>query len=260
MTRLRPGAVVVVLVLGTVLGLGCSGSDEPDGSEAGAVTSPADDPSDVSTDGARGDDADDPDLVYVAESLDSRLVVRGAAQSDARELATLRADEQVSGRITCLLVQQVGDWVEVVLPVELERTGWVERDEVAISRHDFRIEVSRGDHELTLTMGDAAELTAPVALGPDAPAVGSELFITELIEPPTGADVYRRYAYGLSGSENDLAAFRAGDGVVAVHGVANADALGRDVERGSIGVGRDVITTMVDVHGLPLGTPVMIVE
>jgi hypothetical protein len=253
-------AAVVVLVVGTALGLGCSGDDEPDASGAGALTTPADDPADASTGDDPDGDAGDADLVYVAEALDTRLVVRGAAQSAARELVTLRADEQVSGKITCLVVQQVGDWVEIELPVEFERRGWVHRDDVAISRHDFRIEVSRGEHELTLTMGDETALTEPVALGPDAPAEGSDLFVTELIEPPDDAPVYRRYAYGLSGSTNDLAGFRADEGVVAVHGVADAERLGGDVDKGSIGVGTDVVATMVDAFGLPLGTPVTVVE
>lgn len=251
-----------MLVVGTMLGPGCSGDDEPGQSGTGALPAPAGDPSDVSTGDAGGDHADgrDPDLVYVAEALDTRLVVRTAAQAGARELVTLRADEQVSGTITCLLVQQVGDWVEVMLPVDVERTGWVERDDVAVSHHDFRIEVSRGDHLLTLTAGDDEAVAEPVALGPDAPAAGSELFITELIEPPDAAGVYRRYAYGLSGATNDLAAFRAGEGVVAVHGVAESVDLGADVDTGSIGVGRDVIGTLVDTYGLPLGTPVTVVE
>ena len=94
----------------------------------------------------------------------------------------------------------------------------------------------------------------------DSPVAGTTLFIKDLVKPPNPAGPYARYAYGLSGSANDLAAFQAGKGVVAIHGVADPSTLGRDVPVGSIAVDPDVMTRMVERYGLPLGTPVDIVE
>ena len=49
--------------------------------------------------------------------------------------------------------------------------------------------------------------TAPVGLGPDAPEAGEELFIKDLVKTPDPTSPYGEYAYGLSGSDNDLDAF-----------------------------------------------------
>ena len=82
---------------------------------------------------------------HVAESLDRQLVVRDAAAARAGELVTLRTDRAVSGRIVCLVVQQARDSVEVELPTgPAGRTEWVDRNDVALSRQRFRIEVAHG--------------------------------------------------------------------------------------------------------------------
>jgi lipoprotein-anchoring transpeptidase ErfK/SrfK len=158
--------------------------------------------------------------------------------------------------------EQGRDWLEVELPTApAGHTGWIKRADVTLSRHRFRIEVSLSDHTLTLHTGEAEALTARVAIGTvDTPEPGTTLFINDLVKPPNPTGPYSRYAYGLSGTTNDLAAFQAGQGVVAIHGVADPSTLGRDVPIGSIAVAPDVITRMVETYGLPLGTPVDVVE
>ncbi|HEY6416123.1 MAG TPA: L,D-transpeptidase, partial [Acidimicrobiales bacterium] len=198
---------------------------------------------------------------HVAQATEETLVVRASAQEGADELVTLSATDEVSGKIICLVVQQVGDWVEVQLPSgPADRTGWIARDEVTLSRHRFRIEVSRSDHSLTLYIGEIVALSSPVALGPDAPPAGEHLFIKELVEPPDPAGPYRLYAYGLSGADNALEQFTDGAGVVGIHGTADPTALGAESAAGAIGVGDDIMTRLVDTIGLPLGTPVDIVD
>jgi hypothetical protein len=253
MTRFRRW-VAAGVVASLVLGGACSDGDEPDLSA----------PNDVTSSSGGTDDADDgagdalrDETFHVAESLDGHLVVRDAASASAQELVTLNAAEAVSGRIVCLVVQQVGDWVEVGLPTG--RTGWVARDDVALSRHRFRIEVARGARTLTLFTGSVVALSTPVVLGPDAPAAGERRFITELVQPPDPAGVYGAYAYGLSGATNDIAAYASGQGVVAIHGVADGATLGTDTAAGSIGVAPEIMSRMADTLGLPLGTPVDIV-
>jgi hypothetical protein len=253
MTRFRRW-VAAGVVASLVLGGACSDGDEPDLSA----------PNDVTSSSGGTDDADDgagdalrEETFHVAESLGGHLVVRDAASASAQELVTLNAAEAVSGRIVCLVVQQVGDWVEVGLPTG--RTGWVARDDVALSRHRFRIEVARGARTLTLFTGSVVALSTPVALGPDAPAAGEHRFITELVQPPDPAGVYGAYAYGLSGATNDIAAYASGQGVVAIHGVADGATLGTDTAAGSIGVAPEIMSRMADTLGLPLGTPVDIV-
>jgi lipoprotein-anchoring transpeptidase ErfK/SrfK len=256
MTHTRLGVAVGVVSL-LLLGAACSSNDTPDLSLPSDATSPSDDATST-------DDTTDPlegETFHVAQATDDTLIVRASAQEDADELVTLAATDEVSGKIICLVVQQVGDWVEVHLPSGPEdRTGWIARDEVTLSRHRFRIEVSRSKHTLTLYTGEVVAFSAPVSLGPDTPPAGEHRFIKELVEPPNPAGPYRVYAYGLSGADNDLEQFTSGVGVVGIHGTADPATLGADAPTGAIGVGDDIVTRLVDTIGLPLGTPVEIVE
>lgn len=263
MTRTRTGVVAAVVSL-LMLGSACSGDDEP------ALSLPSDAGRSGADDQTSGEDetgedgAADPlagETFLVAQAVSDRLVVRRSAQEGADELTTLAAADEVSGKVVCLVVQQVGEWVEVRLPSgPVDRTGWVERDDVTFSHHRFRIEVSRSAHTLTLFTGEIVALSTPVAFGPDAPPAGEELFIKDLVQPPDPAGPYGSYAYGLSGSDNDVADFTAGSGVVAVHGTGDPSSLGGDVPFGAIAVGGDIVARLVDTIGLPLGTPVDIVD
>jgi hypothetical protein len=255
MTRTRLGVAAVAWLL--LFGTACSDDSKSDLALPGAASYPDDD-ADTTT--AETSDPLLGEVFHVAQALDEQLVVRAAAQESADEVVTLDAADQVSGKVVCLVVQQVGEWVEVRLPSGPDESGWVARDDVALSRHRFRIEISLADHLLTLYTGEIVTLEAPVALGPDAPAAGERLFVTALVQPPAGARPYAAYAYGLSGADNDLDAFRAGEGVVAVHGIADDDTLGGDMPSGAIGIADDVVTRLADAIGLPLGTPVDIVE
>jgi L,D-transpeptidase catalytic domain len=206
--------------------------------------------------------AADEHVVLVAASAED-LQVWASPQDDARAVETVVAAQQTSGKVVCVVVQRLGDeWLEVRLPTApAGHTGWVKRADVMLSRHNFRIEVSRSDHTLTLYAGDVEALSGRVAIGTvDSPPAGTTSFIKDLVEPPGPGGPYARYAYGLAGSVNNLAAFRAGRGVVAIHGVTDPSWLGRDVPVGSIAVDPDVVTRMVERYGLPLGTPVEIVE
>jgi lipoprotein-anchoring transpeptidase ErfK/SrfK len=236
-----------------VIVLGCS-ADEPEISVPPNDGPSSNDPGDD----ARGTD----DAVLVAASTED-LQVWESPDDRERAVETLRADQQISGQVVSVVVQERGaDWLEVELPTAPHgHTGWVRRTDVTLSSHRFRIEVSLGDHTLTLLTGEAEALSARVAIGTaDTPEAGTTLFTNDLVKPPGPAGPYARYAYGLSGSANDLAAFQAGRGVVAIHGAADPSTLGRDVPVGSIAVDPDVMTRMVETYGLPLGTPVDVVE
>jgi hypothetical protein len=246
--RTALAAAVVALL---VAALGCS-ADEPE------VALP---PSDDDRSSNEANDGVD-NAVLVATSTDD-VRVWESPDDDPPAVETLRVDRQVSGEVVSVVVsERGGDWLEVELPTApAGHTGWIKRADVTLSRHRFRIEVSLSDHTLTLHTGEAEALTARVAIGTvDTPEPGTTLFIKDLVRPPNPTGPYSRYAYGLSGTANDLAAFQAGQGVVAIHGVADPSTLGRDVPIGSIAVAPDIMTRMVETYGLPLGTPVDVVE
>ncbi len=223
---------------------------------------PPSDNSPSSNDSDEGDDDTNDESVLVAASAGD-LQVWESPEDSGPAVTTLQAARQTSGQVVAVVRREMGDdWLEVALPTAPPgHTGWVKRGDVTLSRHRFRIEVSRSEHTLTLYTGETEALSAPVAIGTaDSPEAGTTSFIKDLVEPPDPAGPYARYAYGLSGSANDLAAFRAGKGVVAIHGAADPSTLGRDVPVGSIAVDPDVMSQMVETYGLPLGTPVDVVE
>jgi hypothetical protein len=259
MIRLRRGVAVAVTLLAVGVGVSCSDSgDELDLGPPDGVTRPSDD--------ARSTDETVPtragQTFHVAQAVDAQLVVRASPQDDADVIATLTTADRLGGSIVCLVSQELGDdWVQVVLPNSATAaTGWVARDDVTLTRHNFRIEVARGPHTLTVYSGNDVELTAPVALGPDAPPAGARLYVTDLVRPALGTvGPYGMYAYDLSGPAPDLAAFVNGTGVVAVHGTTDPATLGGDAPQGAIAVDGTVVTAMVETIGLPLGTPVDVV-
>ncbi len=251
MSRLRrgAGAVVALVVLGGV-GAACSSSDAGSGTPAPDATAPS-----------FGTGSTSATAFHVAQGVGATLVVRQSPDKSAEVVRTLRAADNVSGKIVCLVADELGDWLQVYLPVGAAGdTGWVRRADVTLSRHGFRIEIALRAHRLTVYSGRSVVLSAPVALGPDAPPAGKRLFVTGLVRPPDPAGPYRDFAYGLSGAANGRADFAAGRGVVAVHGTDDPAALGRDVARGAVGVDAAIVTQMVQTIGLPLGTPVDIVR
>jgi hypothetical protein len=201
--------------------------------------------------------------VLVATSTRTVPLWSSPRDGDARPAEMLSPAQQASGQVVCVVAQMLDDeWLQVYAPTApAGHTGWVRRADITLSRHQFRIEVSLSDHMLTLHEGDREALSAPVAIGTvDSPDAGTTTFVKDLVQPPDPAGPYARYAFGLAGATNDVAAFEAGAGVVAIHGAADPATLGQDVPTGSIAVDPRVITRMVETIGLPLGTPVEIVE
>jgi len=255
------GAVVALGVLGGVCAA-CTSSDS-DASSGRKSSAPNETtlPADAGSGSGVAAGGSDAPTFHVAQAVGTTLVVKDRPESDGDVVRTLLATDNVSGKIVCLVDNQLGDWVQVYLPVgAVGTTGWVPLAQVTLSRHAFRLQVARRAHRLTLYSGRSVVLTAPVALGPDAPPAGERLFVTELVRPPNPAGPYRAFAYGLSGAANGQADFAAGHGVVAVHGTDDPAGLGRDVARGAVGIDDAVVTRMVQSIGLPLGTPVDIVR
>ncbi len=104
-------------------------------------------------------------------------------------------------------------------------TGWVQRDQVELSTHDFSIVVELGAHRITAYQGAEVLLSEPVAVGTsDATTPDALYYTTELIKPigaggnydPGGP--YGPYAYPMSGFSDVLFDFAGGDGQFGIHG------------------------------------------
>ena len=94
----------------------------------------------------------------------------------------------------------------------------------------------------------------------DKPTPGGTYYIKELLQPPTPGGVYGAYAYGLSGYSPVLQSFAGGPGVIGIHGTNEPETVGTDVSHGCIRMLDADITRLVQEFGLPLGTPVHILD
>ena len=152
--------------------------------------------------------------------------------------------------------------IEVYLPGEpAGDTGWVDADDVSLSAVPYRIQVGISGHRLKLFRDDEVILDEPVGAGCDDRVVpGTVYFVKELVDTRNPGGAYGTYAYGLSGSVTIRESLADGSGVTGIHGTNDPDSVGTDVTTGCIRVVNDVIERMVEEIGLPLGTPVEILE
>jgi hypothetical protein len=206
--------------------------------------------------------APDEDTSLVGLARGDSIGVWTTPNDDVRADRTLRASDEPNGQIVMLVKQELGPaWLEVYLPTAPPgSTGWVQRRDLTLSRHRFRIEVVRSTHTLAVYAGEVSALETPVSIGPDAPQPAAGLYIKSLLEPADPDGPYGRYAYGLSGSSSSTEAFRSGSGLVAIHGTGDESTLGQDVARGSLAIGAEDLNRLVSSIGLPLGTPIEIVR
>jgi lipoprotein-anchoring transpeptidase ErfK/SrfK len=151
---------------------------------------------------------------------------------------------------------------EVYLPVRPNgSTGWVDIDDVSITKTPYRIEIGINEHRLRVFRDDEVILDEPVGVGrSEVPTPGGIYYLKELLQPPNPNGAYGTYAYGLSGFSNVLQSFNGGSGVIGIHGTNEPDKVGTDVSHGCIRLHNENIERMVEEIGLPLGTPVEIFE
>ena len=199
-------------------------------------------------------------LVLVAEASGDTVTVLDEPGGDV----THALDNPIpSGGPLVFVVDEFGaeGWHRVLLPVRPNgATGWVNENEVALTRHNYRILVELDDFRLTVFDHDVSffETTVGVA-AQNTPTPGGRYYITELIQPRVPNSVYGIYAYGLSGYSEVLEEFAGGPGQLGLHGTNNPDTLGTQVSSGCIRLHNDDISRLVVETGIPLGTPVEVV-
>lgn len=164
--------------------------------------------------------------------------------------------------LTFLVLAQQDEWVQVSLPVRPNgSTGWLRKADVTLSTTDFALEVNLTTHLLRLWRAGMVVMEAPVGVGrAEVPTPGGIYYIKELLQPPTPGGAYGAYAYGLSGYSPVLESFAGGAGVIGIHGTNEPELVGTDVSHGCIRMLDADVTRLVTEFGLPLGTPVQIVE
>jgi len=200
--------------------------------------------------------------VHYAASVVAQAKVPSVAVYDASAGGTpskTLANPQPSGSPLVFLVQGgEGSRLHVQLPIRPNgSTGWIERADVTLSQHDYRIVVALGAHQITVYKGDAVFDQEPIGVGTkDTPTPGGAYYTKELYKLPKANGPYGPYAYALSGYSDVLTDFAGGDGVLGIHGTNDPSAIGHDVSHGCIRMSNPGITKLAQT--LPLGVPVEI--
>ncbi len=239
---------LLALVVAAVLLAGCgSGSSKPPAAQSSSTTSGSAAPSTT---------------VHYTASVVAQAKVPSVAVFDTSTATTpykTLPSPQPSGSPLVFLVQGgEGSRLHVLLPIRPNgSTGWIERNDVNLSQHDYRIVVALGARQITVYKGDAIFDQEPIGVGTkDTPTPGGTYYTKELYKPPNPNGPYGPYAYALSGYSDVLTDFEGGDGVIGIHGTNDPSAIGHDVSHGCIRMGNPGITKLAQT--LPLGVPVEI--
>ncbi len=212
----------------------------------------------------QGPDGLGPSQVEVAQARTGSIPVYASATvvAPARRITTAEATSAPGVPIVFLVKDVRGDRFEVYLPVApAGSSGWVRRSDVTLSTVSFRIEVSLGAHRIRVYDGDTIVLDEPAGIGlVDRVTPGGIYFVKELLQAPDPSGPYGPYAYGLSGFTTLESSFDDGAGIIGIHGTNEPSSVGTDAASGCVRLDNRVITRLVDDIGLPLGTPVEILE
>ena len=200
-----------------------------------------------------------PPWLVAASSMS--VVVHDAPES-ASPARLLDPAEEIGEQLVFLVKQDTSEWLEVYLPVRPNgSTGWIRREQVELSEHRYRIELTLSDKRLVVFEGDELVMEEPIGVGAEeSPTPGGIYYLKELLSPPDPDGFYGPYAYGLSGFSDTEIDYNGGEGVIGIHGTDDPSSVGRSVSHGCIRLSNEAIVRLVEEIGLPLGTPVMIQE
>ncbi len=248
----RAVAALAVLVAGLT---GCAGSAEdhaPIGLTTAAASSspvPAAPPPEQPVPEA------EPEYATAVSATSASIEVRDAPAGAV--VHTMPNPRESGAPLTFLLdLDPGGEWLRVLLPVRPNgATGWVSRDDVALTSVEHRLEMSTADNTLALYVQDELVDTFEAASGTgDTPTPLGTFYLVELLRPTNAG--YGPYAYGLSGFSEVLNDFGGGPGQIGLHGTDDPSSIGRAASHGCIRLSDEDITRLAQT--LPLGTPIVI--
>jgi lipoprotein-anchoring transpeptidase ErfK/SrfK len=206
-------------------------------------------------------DEDLPGLAFVAEAMVATVAV--SSTPDLNDTVRQLENPIPSGGPLVFLVEQLGDLqrMEVLLPTRPNGSfGWINGNDVRLTRHNYSIEVRLDDFVLTVFERELPIFETTVGVARDnAPTPLGRYYTTELLRPPEPDSVYGAYAYGLSGFSDTFTTFAGGDGQLGIHGTNDPDSLGTNVSAGCVRLHNDDITRLVEDIGLPIGVPVDVI-
>lgn len=251
---LRRAVPAVVLVLG--LGAGCTGERPSLGEEQ--------EPTTASTESTTTTTVTPAAEVAQASAEVIAVFPSATAEEPAQEISAGDVTSAPGVPIVFLVKDRDDDEdrIEVYLPVQpIGSTGWVQAEDVSLSSVPYRIEVALTDRRLRVYDEGEVVFNEPVSVGDTTGLTPGEVyFVKELLQPADPDGPYGAFAYGLSGFSNVLTSSDEEGGVVGIHGTDDPSVIDTTEAGGSIGLANDDIGRLVEDIGLPLGTPVDILE
>lgn len=261
LTASRSGAAVLVMSLVVVAGCvradDLNGAVQPERAEPSVAAPVTPDPPKTTPDPEEPQQATPAARATIAEAVVPTVAIMSQPGGDD-PIHVLDHPTPIGAPLTFLVDEQNGDWLRVLLPVRPNgSTGWLRRDDVALTVTSYRLEVELSGHRLRLFEDERVRLEVAIGVGGDGtPTPPGRYYITELLQPPDPTGPYGPFAFGLSGFSEVHLDFAGGQGVIGIHGTDDPSSIGRDASNGCIRVDNDVITELAG--WLPLGTPVEI--
>jgi lipoprotein-anchoring transpeptidase ErfK/SrfK len=164
---------------------------------------------------------------------------------------------------TMPIVEDQGAWLRIMLPERPNgSTGWVRREDVAVSSTAYRIVIRLPETRLYVYKDGFELFSAPVGIGKDSTPTAPGSFYVAVIEKP-GPHGYGPIVLDTSGHSEAIRSWQGmGDAITAIHGPisASSDAqIGTTGARISNGCIRMHEVDQLKLDVIPLGTPVDIV-
>lgn len=153
------------------------------------------------------------------------------------------------------VTERRGNWVRVMIPARPNQTeGWIPLSEVALTRHEYHIEVDVTHNMLRLWNGDRLVLQARTVDGKSTtPTPLGRFFVNEKV-PMYSSSPYGLWILSTNGFSDSLERFTGEVPIFALHGTANTEQIGSDISNGCIRIPNKVIDHLA--KRTPMGTPV----
>jgi hypothetical protein len=171
----------------------------------------------------------------------------------------LFATTEFGNPLALLVVEydETAAWAKVQVPIRPNNsTAWVETANFAEQRHNFRIEVSLSENQLTLFQGETVILEQATVTGsPDLPTPVGRTYIDEKVPGESVDPGFGDWILSLS-AFSEVLGTAGGGGLpkLAIHGTNQPELMGQSVSSGSIRVPNEVISILAETA--PIGTVV----
>jgi lipoprotein-anchoring transpeptidase ErfK/SrfK len=156
-----------------------------------------------------------------------------------------------------VITEDRGQWLKVQVPSRPQGAeGWVNRDQVEVSSHSYRVEIDVSDRRLVLRNGDEILIDEPVVGGAaGTPTPTGRFYVTDFVAKRAGGS-FGPWVLPVSAFSEEMDWFSYGVPVIALHGTNKPQLVGSAASNGCIRMPDGTISHIRET--IPLGTPVVV--